>query len=212
MSQLLNRGEASAKGELESQPARPLSAWGARVTWGLDAGVPLLVAAHLWIIVLAVQGRARFAALAGAHGEYLQFTASLTALWLLSRWLLRVYAGPAGRTLRAVEPWVVLSWLAHAVGFGAGARPFAGPDYDGWCAALSTTWHAIPWLALVHLASLALLAADLKQTLLRLVPLGRFAARGNLWLARVAWSVAVGIAFVGVLGVFALATGSAAIF
>lgn len=182
---------------------------------GLDAGYALWVVAHLSTIVRAVQDRASFEAVLGAEGEWQRAGAALVAVWLVARGAVSLaFAAPPWS--RVLTLTTLLAWSLYAMGVGTG-QPVLGPvDYDSWCAAMSATWFAIPWRAMGYLLALALTAVEVKQSLarvvLQVVPTGRLGHRREPLSTWVSWLVAAAIAVLGAKSVFALATGSAAIF
>lgn len=205
----------SVVGEGETRNPDPSGGWLVLCHRGLDVGYALWVVGHLSTIVLGVQDRASFEAALGAEGEWQRAGAVLVAVWLLVRGLVSLaFAAPPWSRLLTLT--TLLTWWLYALGVGTG-QPLLGPvDYDSWCAAMSATWFAIPWRAMGYLLALALTAVEVKQSLtrvvLQVVPTGRLGQRREPLATWVSWLVAAAIALLGAKSVFALATGSAAIF
>jgi hypothetical protein len=125
------------------------------------------------------------------------------------------------RTKRVLATCTLLLWSLHAAGIGMGQAAFGPIEFDAWCAAMSATWFSIPWRAMAYLFALFLTAIEVKQSLSGrawpFIPTGRLddpagLERAGIFRAGIGWLFAIAIGLLGAKGVFALATGSGAIF
>lgn len=155
---------------------RTWRAAGERWAGGMGFLVVCSWAAHLSTIVWAVQDRAKFEAfvrpgLPGglALSPFAPWVAlALVAFFAHQAWLSRGPKQEGSRWRFCVREALASALIvAHLVGLGLGGSLLQTPDYDLWCAALSSTWYAVPLSAALHLLSAVVIASAARSWLER---------------------------------------------